>query len=327
MHQESSNASRGPDTPALTQQFWCPACHDGALHPEAGAMRCAACAQAYPVRRGTPVLIVDERSVFTRDDFTDSSMYEGAAYGTHIDSTHGLRSGYRQLMRFLKDWGTASASTSSSAAITEVCRQRSRPRILVIGAGVVRFDQAADFTYTDVSFSDGIACLADAHDLPFADASFDMVVAVAVLEHVADPQRVEAEMRRVLVHDGWVYAATPFLQPVHMGAYDFTRFTHLGHRRLFRHYSEIDSGPALGPGWVLGSAWHSFLVSFSRGRWSRRLLNLAGTLLSIPWRWLDPLTLRTPAGSDAAGSVYFFGRRAAQPISDRELIGLYRGGG
>ena len=72
---------------------------------------------------------------------------------------------------------------------------------------------------------------------------------------------------------------------------------------------------------------HSFLVSFSRGLWSRRLLNLAGTLLSIPWRWLDPLTLRTPAGGDAAGSVYFFGRRAAQPISVRELIGLYRGGG
>lgn len=327
MDQESPHASPACGAPVPAPPLWCPACHGAALHPAAGTLRCAGCGQTYPVRRGTPVLIVDERSVFARDDFTDAATYEGASYGTGVDDAQGLRGRYRKLMRFLHDCGPASAGTSSAAAIQAVCRQRGRPRILVIGAGVVRFDHAADFTYTDVSFSDGIACIADAHDLPFADASFDMVVAVAVLEHVVDPQRVEAEMRRVLVPDGWVYAVTPFLQPVHMGAYDFTRFTPLGHRRLFRHYAEIASGPALGPGWVLGAAGHAFLLSFAGGRWSRRLLNFSGILLSLPWRWLDPLTLRHPSGGDGAGGVYFFGQRAARPITDRALIGLYRGGG
>ena len=79
--------------------------------------------------------------------------------------------------------------------------------------------------------------LGNAETLPFPDASFDLVIAVAVLEHVADPFRCVAEMRRVLAPSGHVYAVTPFLQPVHMGAYDFTRFTPIGHRRLFRWHA------------------------------------------------------------------------------------------
>jgi ubiquinone/menaquinone biosynthesis C-methylase UbiE len=38
----------------------------------------------------------------------------------------------------------------------------------------------------------------DAHELPFEPASFDLVYARYLLEHVADPARVVAEMRRVL---------------------------------------------------------------------------------------------------------------------------------
>lgn len=308
-------------------RFWCPACHGGALDPGPGGLVCGACGRHYPVRRGTPVLIADERSVFACDDFTESSGYGGASYGTEDEGARGLRGRYRHLMRYLRDAGSSAGGLSSGDAVRQVCNWRPRPKVLVIGAGAVRFDLPAEFTYTDVSFMDNVACIADAHDLPFADGSFDMVVASAVLEHVVDPQRVESEMRRVLVEDGWVFAVTPFLQPVHMGAYDFTRFTLLGHRRLFRHYQEIAAGPAMGPGWVLGASLHAFLLSFAGGRWSRRLLNLGGILVALPCRWLDRLTLRHPAGADGAGGCYFFGRRAAKPLTDRELIGLYRGAG
>jgi ubiquinone biosynthesis O-methyltransferase len=39
--------------------------------------------------------------------------------------------------------------------------------------------------------------------LPFADAAFDVVVCVDVLEHVADPRAVLSEIRRVLRPEGW----------------------------------------------------------------------------------------------------------------------------
>jgi SAM-dependent methyltransferase len=49
---------------------------------------------------------------------------------------------------------------------------------------------------------------ADAQQLPFEDASFDIVVANHMLYHVPDPARAVAELARVLRHDGIVIAAT-----------------------------------------------------------------------------------------------------------------------
>ena len=41
-----------------------------------------------------------------------------------------------------------------------------------------------------------------------------------------------------LFFSGIVYAETPFMQQVHEGAYDFTRYTVLGHRYLFKKFKQ-----------------------------------------------------------------------------------------
>jgi ubiquinone/menaquinone biosynthesis C-methylase UbiE len=46
----------------------------------------------------------------------------------------------------------------------------------------------------------------DAHDIPIEDGSFDGVIILAVLEHVADPYRYSEEIYRVLKDQGVVYA-------------------------------------------------------------------------------------------------------------------------
>jgi ubiquinone/menaquinone biosynthesis C-methylase UbiE len=46
--------------------------------------------------------------------------------------------------------------------------------------------------------------------LPSADASFDVITCVNVLQHVADTQSLMSEMRRVLVADGLLAVAVPF---------------------------------------------------------------------------------------------------------------------
>lgn len=48
-----------------------------------------------------------------------------------------------------------------------------------------------------------------AEDLPFPDASFDLVILDNVLEHVQDQERTLAEIRRVLRPDGLLYMVTP----------------------------------------------------------------------------------------------------------------------
>lgn len=50
---------------------------------------------------------------------------------------------------------------------------------------------------------------ADAMDLPFHGAAFDVVLAVMVLHHVHEPQRVLAEIDRVLAADGRLFAVVP----------------------------------------------------------------------------------------------------------------------
>lgn len=72
---------------------------------------------------------------------------------------------------------------------------------------------------------------ADGAHLPFQDASFDGVVCLEVIEHVAAPQRVIAEIQRVLRPGGRGWISMPFLYPVHDAPFDFQRYTEFGLRR------------------------------------------------------------------------------------------------
>ena len=207
-----------------------------------------------------------------------------------------------------------------------------RPAALVIGgaregvgAGAALDDPRIDWVETDVALGERTALVADAHQIPFPDESFDAVVAQAVLEHVLDPARVVAEIRRVLKPGGLVYAETPFLQAVHAGAYDFTRWTPLGHRRLFRWFDEIDSGAAGGPGAALAWAWQGFLLSLAPGRTGRRLAAAAARLTAFWLPWMDRRLLDRPAALDSASACWFLGAKAERPLEDRELVAGYRG--
>lgn len=52
--------------------------------------------------------------------------------------------------------------------------------------------------------------VASAYELPFPDDSFDLVVSCEVIEHVADPQKMIAEMKRVSKPRGMVILTTPY---------------------------------------------------------------------------------------------------------------------
>ncbi len=72
--------------------------------------------------------------------------------------------------------------------------------------------------YTDV--------IGDGHKLPFLNHTFDVVTAIAVLEHLHTPSQAVAEINRVLKADGYFIGSVAFLEPFHGDSY--YHFTHLG---------------------------------------------------------------------------------------------------
>jgi SAM-dependent methyltransferase len=82
--------------------------------------------------------------------------------------------------------------------------------------------------------------VADAHSLPFADASFDFVFSLAVFEHLHSPWVAAGEIARVLRPGGRVYTLCAFLQPLHGYPDHYFNATESGLRRLFADEFEIE---------------------------------------------------------------------------------------
>lgn len=204
-----------------------------------------------------------------------------------------------------------------------------KPIVLIIGSGEI--GSGTDKLYSselkivgiDVYCSSSVDYVADAHYLPFKDAIFDGVIVQAVLEHVVDPQLVVSEIHRVLKKDGIVYAETPFMQQVHEGAYDFTRFTVLGHRYLFKHFESIDSGGLRGVGVVLAWSIRAFIQGMIRNSLIPKIVFTAvNYFLAIIEKFADPKSLH-----DANSGSYFLGKRSESSITHKELVKEYRGRG
>lgn len=70
--------------------------------------------------------------------------------------------------------------------------------------------------------------IGDSCALPFDNCSFDTVIATQVIEHVAEPRAMVAEIARVLRPGGVMLITAPFAWPLHEAPHDFQRFTRYG---------------------------------------------------------------------------------------------------
>ncbi len=275
----------------------------------------------YPIIDGVPVLINEQQSLFSIDDFVKRDDPDFFQKGSPlVNLIHRLTPSISRSFKTRQNFEQLADQMPSNG------------KLLVIGGSVVGHSMESlyendkfELTGTDVCFGTQTDIICDGHDLPFADETFDGVVLQAVLEHVLDPTRVVKEATRVLKQNGMIYAETPFMQQVHMREYDFTRFTHLGHRRLFRDYEEISSGPSGGPGMALAWSYTYFFRSFSKRTMTRRLLMFFAQWTSFFWPYFDHWLIDRPGSYDAAAGYFFFGKKGARQLSDHELIEQFRG--
>lgn len=213
--------------------------------------------------------------------------------------------------------------------VTELLSGTERPKVLVIGSGEMGSGTDALWSNdkievhgVDIYGSETVNAICDAHYLPLESGYYDGVWIQAVLEHVVEPHVVVDEIFRVLKNNGLVYAETPFMQQVHEGAYDFTRFTVLGHRYLFRSFELIKIGGNKGPELVF--VWASRYLAWSLTR-SRLIGRFVGITLGLLMRPLEYVTSKKSM-YDASSGVYFLGRKSVNNIlTHKDLIDLYKG--
>jgi len=113
--------------------------------------------------------------------------------------------------------------------------------MLEIGAGTQNLDygNGAKIVRLDINKSEHVDIVADAHDLPLTDDSFDAVLCKQVLEHLYHPHKAVDEMLRVLKPGGKLVASTCFYWPIHGAPVDYFRFTQFGLEKLFERFSEV----------------------------------------------------------------------------------------
>lgn len=272
---------------------------------------------SFPIINGIPVLISEEK--------TDTVCR------VQVETRYVERDtvNYSLLKKII--FGESKTTLKNSEKFLESLPQTTeKPNLLIVGGGergsgtekIWDKDKYRIISF-DIYASKNTDLVCDAHYMPFNDGTFDGVWIQAVLEHVVDPKEVVSEIHRVLKPDGVVYAETPFMQQVHEAAYDFTRYTVLGHRYLFKNFELISMGGNKGPEVVLAWSIKYFVWGITRNKAVARLVGIIFSFLLRPFS----LLMSTKSQFDASSGVFFLGRKRLdyKGLSHKQLIMLYDG--
>ena len=301
----------------------CPDCHQAALTVTSRTMQCSNCAATFPLQQGRPVLIRHDNEVFPISRYCEP-----------VSETHKRQSLLNSLTQYIPSPSINLHHNDNLQKLTEALANFPSAYVLVIGAGkqksrlesLLVHGKHIQLVYSDIDASATVDLFCDAHELPFVDQVFHGVIVTAVLEHVLYPERVVTEIYRVLVHGGLVYSEVPFMQQVHEGAYDFTRYTLSGHRRLFNQFQELTSGLIAGPATAMVWTIENFALCFAPNHMLQLAIKTGVRLLFFWLKYLDYLLKDIPQAMDSASATYFLGyKNPPLRTSDKAIIDRYLG--
>jgi SAM-dependent methyltransferase len=180
------------------------------------------------------------------------------------------------------------------------------------GAGL----ELPGFVNLDVTPAPGVDLIANAARLPFEQASVDSIACLALLEHVPDPDRVVAEMFRVLKPEAEVQVVVPFCHPYHAFPADYSRFSYERLALMFGDFHQVEIGIRTGPTVTMLTFTIYFLkliLPVHGGSPIRRAINrlIVGAIgwVIFPLKYLDVWLNRLPGASILANHLYVVARR------------------
>lgn len=294
----------------------CPSCKIFEIRLEENKYFCEKCDLRYSIKNSLPILInfelenvlIKENEIIFRKEILNKNIFK------------------EKILNFI--YGTSIVTKNNVNNFLDKLKQNNNKRVLVIGgatkgSGTDKLWDSKDINITsiDIAGTENVDYIVDAHYLPFKNETFDAIWIQAVLEHVVSPEVVVKEIFRVLKEGGIVYSETPFMQQIHMGKNDFTRYTASGHRYLFRSFEKINVGINGGPGTTLAWSIKYFIWSLS----NEKIANLLSIIPFLFLRLFDKI-LSEKASWDSSSGFYFFGKKNTKyKFYKEELNQLYKG--
>jgi SAM-dependent methyltransferase len=308
----------------IFQIIRCPKCFSYEIDAENAQnshLKCASCGTSYLSSKGRPVLLSPENEIFKSIDY----------HNLQDEGSHKFKNHMKRILPKL------SVNMSREKILTTFIKKsqsNSDPLVLVIGCGnqraelenLIKGNDATKIIYTDVDVNSDADIFCDAHNQPFQNLTFDIVITTAVMEHVMYPEQVAKEIIRILKIDGLLYSELPFMQQVHEGAYDFTRYSLSGHKRLFNRISVIKCGIVAGPATALVWAIESFLLAFIKSNKSIMLVKIFVRLIFSWIKYFDYILVHHPSAIDGASCTYIWGTKNSKAVTDISIIREYNGG-
>jgi SAM-dependent methyltransferase len=186
--------------------------------------------------------------------------------------------------------------------------------IIAINLGSGSSDISANVSNVDIFAYDCVDLTCNAENLPFRDNSVDVIMNVAILEHVPNPEKVVEEIYRVLKPGGIVYSFFPFMQGFHASPYDYSRRTYEGMKVLYTDFQLIEltsfGGPTSGLLWIL-QEWIAILLSFG-SKTLHTVIYIFMMLITFPIKFIDVVLIKHPLAKNISSGFTYVGRKGSK---------------
>lgn len=184
--------------------------------------------------------------------------------------------------------------------------------VLDIGSGNRPVTNFSKVIKMDIDPGCAVDVVADAHNIPFSQNTFDLVWLGGVLEHIKKPEVAIREVYRVTKKDGYIYIEIPFFQRVHGAPDDFQRFTISGLEELCCQFSKIKSGIICGPSSAFAHILRSYFalcLSFNNDTLYHILYYYILGWITLPIKYLDLIVSKYKHAESISFAYYYLGRK------------------